>query len=405
LCEDDDDDYIDASLTDSYEPFQNRPEDDADKLSKIRYGESAALNTKLKALCSEFKKIFSMTLPAEPARLPPFDIKINKAGWEQPKNRMPPRVQSQLKNTKIREFTKDLIDSGIVQPSSAEYYAQAVLQPKPHTNKQEWRLCFDYRNLNDESEFQSWPLPNTSHMFERIGAKKPKFFGVLDLTQGFHQIAMSDASRKLTAFIVHSGLYEYTRVPFGLKGAPPYFQQCIARIVLKDLLYNICELYIDDVIIYGTTEEEFLANCRTVFKRFEDYNIVVKPSKVKLGFTSIEYVGRELSHEGTKMQDEKTRKVLDFPIPQYVKKLRSFIGLAEYFRNHTLGDISEIMRPLRKMVSTFEKSKSKLKWDQIPGSVEAFEKTKELIAMRAKLFFSMMKMPLFSSSQTRVTTE
>ena len=97
LCEDDDDDYIDASLTDSYEPFQNRPEDDVDKLSKIRYGESAALITKLKALCSEFKKIFSMTLPAVPASLPPFDIKINKAGWEQPKNRMPQECNPNLK--------------------------------------------------------------------------------------------------------------------------------------------------------------------------------------------------------------------------------------------------------------------------------------------------------------------
>jgi hypothetical protein len=242
-------------------------------------------------------------------------------------------------------------------------------------------------------------------MFERIGAKRPKYFGVLDLTQGFHQIALSEASRKLTAFLVHSGLYEYKRIPFGLKGAPPYFQQCIARIVLKDLLYDICELYIDDVIIYGATEAEFLKNCRTVFERFQEYNIAVKPSKVKLGFTSIDYVGRELTQDGTRMQHENTHKVLAFPLPEYLKQLRSFIGLAEYFRNHVYGDFSEIMRPLRKMVSIFEKSKSKLKWDQVPEAAEAFRKTKELIAMRvshhqeAKGFFLGLLFPALKHSR------
>jgi len=264
-------------------------------------------------------------------------------------------------------------------------------------------FCQDFRNLNDESEFQSWPLPNTSHMFDRIGAKKPKFFGVLDLTQGFHQIALTPESRKLTAFITHSGLHEYTRLPFGLKGAPPYFQQCIARIVLRDLLYKICELYIDDIIVFGETEEEFLENLRKIYERFREYGVAIKPSKVKLGLSKIEYVGRELSHNGTTMQEEKTHKVLEFPLPEYVKQLRSFNGLAEYFRPHVYGDLSEVMRPLREMVRIFEKVKSKLKWDRVPGAREAFDKTKELISMRSKLF-SMMKTRRYSCSQMQVIT-
>jgi hypothetical protein len=200
-----------------------------------------------------------------------------------------------------------------------------------------------------------------THMFDRIGAKRPKFFGVLDLTQGFHQIALSDASKRLTAFVTHEGLSEYTRISFGVKGAPPYFQQCIARIVLKGLLYEICELYIDDINVYGETEEEFLANLRKIYERFREYGIVVKPSKVQLGLSKIQYVGRELYHDSTKMQEEKTQTVLDFPLPDYVKQLRCFIGLAEYFRNHVIGDISEVMRPLRKVVSVFEKAKIKRK--------------------------------------------
>jgi len=291
LGEDDYDDYIDPLVADSYTPFASRPQDDINKLDKITYGGNERLNAGSKALCEEFSDIFSMTLPEKPAKLPPFHIKVNYDKWEDPKNRLPPRVQSQFKNSKIHELTTELLNNGVVQHSQAEYYSQAVLAPKPHTNKKEWRFCQDFRNLNDETEFQSFPLPNTSHMFDRIGSRKPKFFGVLDLTQGFHQIALTKESRRLTAFITYSGLYEYTRVPFGLKGAPPYFQQCIARIVLKDLLYVICELYIDDIIVYGETEEEFLENLRKIFERFREYEVVVKPSKVKLGLTKIEYVG------------------------------------------------------------------------------------------------------------------
>ena len=334
-------DYIDEG--DSYAPFIKDLNADFEKLKRVRYGDNDHLNQELVKLVEEFEHMFSMTLAPEPAKLPPFKIILKDiAKWESSANRMPPRVQSRFKNEKIREFTADLIKTGINQHSQAEYYSQAVLAPKPHTNKEEWRFCQDFRNLNEASEFQSFPLPNTSHMFERIGAKRPKYFAVLDLTQGFHQIALSPESRRLTAYITHSGLMEYLRLPFGLKGAPRYFQQCLARIVLKDLLYVICELYIDDVIVFGETEEEFLANLRKVFERFVEYNIKVKPSKVRLGLTKVEYVGRELHYDGTTMQKEKTQKVLDFPLPEYVKPLRSFIGLAEYFRNHVYGDFSEV---------------------------------------------------------------
>ena len=388
-------DYIDYNEGDSYQPFINDPKADIDKLSKVTYGEDESFNVKLKALVEELEDVFSMTLPSEPARLPPFHLKVNLEKWESSSNRLPPRVQSRTKNEKIRELTTELMNNGVNQHSQAEYYSQAVLAPKPHTNKTEWRFCQDFRNLNDASEFQSWPLPNTSHMFERIGAKKPKYFGILDLTQGFHQIAMSPESRKFTAYITHAGLQEYTRVPFGLKGAPPYFQQNIARIVLKDLLYVICELYIDDIIVYGATQEEFLENLRKILERMRQYNVKIKPSKVKLGLTTVEYVGRTIHEDGTTMQDEKTRKVLDFPLPDYVKQLRSFNGLAEYFRPHVYGNLSEVMRPLRNMVQHFEKAKTKLKWDTIPGAAEAFHKTKELIAMRAKLFFYDEDAPIF----------
>ena len=95
-------------------------------------------------------------------------------------------------------------------------------------------------------------------MFDRLGTKKAKFSGIIDLTQGFHQIALSPEARRASAFITFSCVRHYTRLPFGMKGGPSWFQQHIARTVLKDYLYVIRELYIDDIIVTGDTEDEFI---------------------------------------------------------------------------------------------------------------------------------------------------
>ena len=92
-------------------------------------------------------------------------------------------------------------------------------------------------------------------------------------------------------------------------------------------------------------------NVIKIFERFRLYDIKTK------------YIGRELSHDGTCMQDDKIRKVLDYPLPEYVKQLNSFIGLAEYFRSHVYEDLSEVMIPLEKLVSKFQMAKSKIKWE------------------------------------------
>ena len=86
-----------------------------------------------------------------------------------------------------------------------------------------------------------------------IGTLKPKMFGLIDFTAGYHQTPLHEKSRDLSAFITADGLYQWTSAAMGLKGAGPYFQRSMASKVLAGLIYRICELYIDDVLIHGTT--------------------------------------------------------------------------------------------------------------------------------------------------------
>ena len=159
-------------------------------------------------------------------------------------------------------------------------------------------------------------------MFERIGSHRGRCFGVMDFTQGLHQLALAELAISLTAFITFCGVYEFLRVPFGPKNAPSYFQQQLDHIVLAGLLYLIRELY-----IYDDTNEEFLKNLLKVFLRIRQYKCVLKPSKSKLGKSQIEYVGKVLSHDSITMRDETTKKVLNFPETTRVKQIQRFIGL------------------------------------------------------------------------------
>ena len=104
--------------------------------------------------------------------------------------------------------------------------------------------------LNDCTADVSWPIPNITEMFRRIGSQKPKIFGIMDLTQGYHQAPLTLATRAYTSFITFSGVYQFTRLLFGPKRAPSYFQEIMANVVLTGLIYMICEMYIDDCTVF-----------------------------------------------------------------------------------------------------------------------------------------------------------
>ena len=123
--------------------------------------------------------------------------------WRVPRNKAPPRTQSTLKQAALFSTLETLLKQGIIVKSQASHYSQVLLVPKPDST---FRMCVDYRALNDAS----WPIPNITEMLRRIGSRKPKIFGSMDLTQGYHQAPLSDTTRAYTAFITFSGVYEFT---------------------------------------------------------------------------------------------------------------------------------------------------------------------------------------------------
>ncbi len=157
-----------------------------------------------------------------------------------------------------------------------------LLVSKPNTKER--RLVLDYRALNECVGYINWPLPNISHMIERIGALKPKKFAKFDMTKGYRQLGLAPAVRQATAFITWMGIFVWNRIPMGQQPAASYVQYCmLMMIVLAGLAYVIYEGYIDDIIVHGQDDSELLVNLRQVFERCRQYRIAFNPKKSKIG--------------------------------------------------------------------------------------------------------------------------
>ena len=197
----------------------------------------------------------------------------------------------------------------------------------------------------------------------------------MDLTSGFFQAAISVESSVFTSFATRNKIYQWTRVPMGITAAPSYFQRIISTEVLGGLCGIICEVYIDDIIVWGETEEEFRKNLEEVLSRFKKHGITVNPDKCKFGLEAIEYVGHVINKNGIHFTRDKLDSVTNFPLPKTKGDLKAFIGLVNYFRDH-IKDASIILRPLDKLVTPYH-PKEVLCWTKITN--EAYEAVKKAV--------------------------
>ena len=252
-------------------------------------------------------------------------------------------------------------------------------------------MCLDIRNLNEATTNEdNWPLPNIKQVIKDIGRSGANYFAKLDLTTGFWQMALDESSTQYTAFMSSLGLFEFLRVVMGLKSASSHFQRTMSREVLNELIGSVCALYIDDLCIYATTEDELLKRIELVFKRLADKNISVNPDKCHFGMLETEFLGHLISADHIGMTPEKINSVIKTAQPTTVGELHHFLGLCNYFRDHVRNH-SAIVHPLIRMTiagatdNEIKYSKNRpLKWTTEGHA--AFERITNIIAELPKLY-------------------
>ena len=194
---------------------------------------------------------------------------------------------------------------------------------------------------------------------------------------------MHPDSIKFTAFITFMGIFEWLRVPMGLKGAASYFQQMMATIVLVGLLYVYLECYLDDVIIFAQTEDELIDRLQLVFDRFEKFNIVINPEKCVFGAQEIEFTGFTINEHGTTFSREKLNEFLEFRELIIQGDLKSFLGLTNYISSH-IKDYANLARPLHKLITPYKKRRI-IQWTE--DTRQLLKTLKTAVDNCATLFF------------------
>ena len=151
------------------------------------------------------------------------------------------------------------------------------------------------------------------------------------LRSGFWQIPVDPASRPLTAFTSYEGLYEFNKLPFGLCNAPSTFQR-LMELVLRGLQWDICLIYLDDIIVFSATFDDHIARLRNIFARLRHAELKLKPSKCIFLHRKVDFLGHIISPEGVLPNPDKVSLVRKFPNPTTPKQIKQFLGLCGYYR-------------------------------------------------------------------------
>ena len=277
--------------------------------------------------------------------------------------RQPPRRVPLAQQAECEKEINEMLRKGVIEPGQSPWAAPVVLVRKKDGSV---RFCVDYRRLNSVTRFDAYPLPRIDETLDALAGAK--WFSTLDLISGYWQVGLTPEARLKSAFCTRGGLFLWNVMPFGLCNAPSTFER-LMETVLRGLHWSTCLVYLDDVVIYGRTEDELIQRMDEIFSRLQSAGLKLKPRKCHLFAKETEYLGHIISGEGIRVNPVKIAAIKDWPVPKCTTELRSFLGTAGYYRKYVAG-FATIASPLHELTGGEEK------FDWTSQRQEAFEALK-----------------------------
>ena len=279
-----------------------------------------------------------------------------------------------------------LLEMAHIQPSHSPYGAPVLFVRKKDGSL---RMCVDYRALNNQTIKDKFPLPRIDAMLD--GLSGATVFSKLDLSQGYHQVQVKPEDAYKTGFSTPFGHFEFTVMPFGLSNAPATFQRMM-NATLGPYLSKFCCVYLDDILVYSRTAAEHVDHLTKVLQALADAKLFAKREKCEFGLDSVQFLGHVVSADGIAMDPGKLDAIRNYPAPLNITQLRSFLGLANYYRRF-IKSYSHTALPLTNLTG----KGTAWEWGAVQNA--AFE------SLKAKLTSApVLKMPDFSK-QFFVTTD
>lgn len=252
----------------------------------------------------------------------------------------------QTHKAEINKQVQKLLDSDLIEPSCSNYNSPLILVPKPTLNGvKRWRMCVDYRLINKKLIADKYPLPRIDEILDSLG--RAKYFSVIDLFSGFHQVPLDKDSRDITSFSTSEGSFRWKVLPFGLNVSPNSFSRMM-NLAFSGASQIQYFLYMDDIIVVGNSIKHHLKNLKEVFQICRNRNLKLNPQKCKFFRTEVTYLGHKCTSEGISPDPEKLHCVMNYPIPKDKDSTKRFVAFANYYRRF-IESFAEIARPLNRL--------------------------------------------------------
>lgn len=261
---------------------------------------------------------------------------------------------------------EEMLATGVIRPSSSPWAAPVTLVPKKDGAT---RFCVDYRRLNEVTVKDQFPLPHIQDIFDQVGGSK--VFSALDLKAGYWQVPVHPDDKEKTAFRCHRGHYEFNVMPFGLCNAPAVFSRLMDR-VLGELIGKCVMVYIDDLVIFSQNREDHARDVGLVLEKLRQAGLKVKPSKCEFAKEEISLLGYKVGQHGIRADPEKVRAIEELDTPSTVTQVRSFLGMANYYRQ-CIPNFAKVAAPLVALT----KKHVRFTWGE--EEARAFGRLKELL--------------------------
>ena len=270
----------------------------------------------------------------------------------------------------------DMLQAGAIRPSSSPWCNTVVLVWKKDGGL---RFCIDFRKLNVRTKKDSYPLLRIQEMLESLEGSH--IFSSFDFKLGFWQVEMDEASKQYNAFTVGSlGFFECKCMPFRLCNVPMTFQRLMQN-CLSELNLTYCLIYLDDVIMFSTDEDDHLHHMRVIFDRFRAEHLKLKPSKCSLFRDKIVFLAHRVMKDRVQPSEEHMKAITNFPEPDSYTSIQWFVGMVGHFR-HFIAHFACLARPLN---------------NHLEGDASKLKAHKVALSQKAKEAFSLLKQALLQA--------
>ena len=268
--------------------------------------------------------------------------------------------------TEIDQQLRQMEEQGVIYPSQSEWASNIVVVKKKDGSL---RCCVDYRQLNERTVKDAYPLPRIDDCLDTLAGSQ--IFSTFDLRSGYYQVAMDPKDAHKTTFVTRRGTYAFRVMPFGLCNAPATFQR-LMDVTMMGLNFEICLVYLDDIIVFSKDVQTHLVRLELLFRRLQEANLKLKPSKCSLLQKSVEFLGYVVSGSGISTCSQKIETVQTWPVPTKLREVRGFLGLCGYYRRF-VQNFSQVAAPLHALT----KKAQVFVWSQ--GCQSAFDELKLLL--------------------------